>query len=148
MDRLQKCELAKKKGYRYNVDTGEIYGIRGNTLKKKTNGYITLQIQYKPKIELYGHHFAWYMTYDNVDFEILDHINRIKTDNRISNLRKSNTQKNAFNKNVKGYNLCKKTKKWKSQIKIDGKQIHLGYYEIEEEAKQAYLLAKEKYHII
>ena len=146
MDRLEKCKIAIEKGFNYNKETGEIYGMRKNILKKKTNGYIRIQISYKPKIELSGHHFAWYCVYGNVDFEMLDHINRNRSDNRISNLRKSNTQKNAFNKNVKGYSWCKKSKKWKSQIKLNSKQIHLGSFNTEEEAKQAYLLAKEKYH--
>jgi hypothetical protein len=51
-----------------------------------------------------------------------------------------------FNTNAKGY--TKRKNKWIAQIKLDYKNIYLGSYNTEEEARQAYLLAKEKYHII
>ena len=34
------------------------------------------------------------------------------------------------------------------QIKVEGKHIWLGRYDTEEEARAAYLAAKEKYHVI
>ena len=38
--------------------------------------------------------------------------------------------------------------KWRASIRINTKPIHIGYFDTEEEAHQAYLQAKEKYHII
>jgi hypothetical protein len=148
MTRLEKCELLKSLGYTYDAETGKIFGMKGKEITRKCNkGYICLTNQLF-KGNLKGHHFAWYMIYDNVDFEMLDHINRIKSDNRIVNLRISNTQKNAFNTNAKGYYFDKSTNRWRSIISIDGKKKHLGRFDTEEEAKEAYLIAKEKYHII
>lgn len=143
MTRLEKAIYLKEKGYSYDKKTGKIYGIRGNEIVGKRNGYIFLQNN-KPDFVLNGHHFAWYMTYGNMDFEMLDHINRDRLDNRILNLRVSNHQENGFNRNDKGYYLCKG--KWKSQIVIHYKQIYLGLYDTEEEARNAYLEAKKKYH--
>lgn len=76
----------------------------------------------------------------------IDHIDRNPSNNCISNLRPATTQTNHFNMNAKGYSWHKRDKKWHARIKLDGKKIHLGYFDIEEEARQAYLDAKEIYH--
>jgi hypothetical protein len=147
MTRLEKCELFKSKGYTYNPETGKIYGIKGNEIIRKCKyGYISL---FNHKIgHLKGHHFAWYMIYDDVDFNELDHKNTNPSDNRILNLRISNRSQQNQNTNAKGYTLYKPTGQWQAQIYHNGKQIYLGRYNTEEEARQTYLLAKEKYHII
>jgi hypothetical protein len=149
MNRLEKCQLVKSLGYTYDLNTGKIYGVKGNEIKS-TNRYIIITGNKKFKGNLLGHHFAWYMIYDNVDFEMLDHINGDKTDNRICNLRISNKYKNQWNRfdEIKGYSWSARDNKWKSTIKANGKSIFLGLYETEEEARQSYLLAKEKYHLI
>ena len=80
-----------------------------------------------------------------------DHINSIKTDNRLENLQyitpQQNTQKRKTKdgRNVKGYSLTKYGT-YKAQIKVDYKSINLGTYDTEEEARQTYLDAKLKYH--
>jgi hypothetical protein len=140
--RLEKCELLKSKGYSYDPETGKILNRFGKEIKRKWHGYIRLYSG------LFGHHFAWYMTYGNVNFKMLDHINRDRCDNRICNLRIVNHQENQFNRNDKGYCWHKLRKKWMSSIKVNKQQIHLGYFNTEDEARNAYLIAKEKYHII
>lgn len=140
MTRLEKCELLKSKGFTYNPETGKIYGMKGREIKNKNNGYIFL------KYNLKGHHFAWYMTYGNVDFEMLDHSNRDRADNRISNLRILNRQGQNENTNSKGYCWDKSSNKWMAKISINYKTIFLGRYDTEEESRQAYLSAKLKYH--
>jgi hypothetical protein len=78
----------------------------------------------------------------------IDHINRICIDNRVENLRIVTNNQNQLNRNSKGYYFDKRNNKWKSQIGLDGKQFWLGYYDTEQEARQAYLDAKERLHII
>jgi len=46
----------------------------------------------------------------------------------------------------KGYYWHIRHKKWRAQIKVNYKRIHLGYFKTKNEAKQAYLEAKRKYH--
>ena len=141
MTRLEKCELLKSKGYTYDPITGKIFNRYNKELiSKNHSGYIIFYNNLK------SHHFGWFMTYGNVDFEMLDHINRDRCDNRISNLRIVNPQQNGFNTTAKGYFF--QDGKWRSQITINRKKIHLGYFNTEDEARQAYLIAKEKYHII
>ena len=150
MTRLEKCELLKELGYTYNPDTGEVIGLRGNVIKRKTNaGYVSIGGGYYFKGSLSAHHYAWYMTYGNVDFEMIDHINGNPSDNRISNLRVVTPQENNFNfQKAKGYSWDKSRNKWIATIQLEKKHIYLGRYNTEEEARNAYLQAKLKYHII
>jgi uncharacterized protein YxeA len=143
MTRLQKCEFLKSKGYDYDPDTGKIFGVKGKEIiGKHCAGYILLMNG------LLGHHFAWYMTYGNVDFIELDHKNRIRYDNKIDNLRILTRSEQRQNSTHKGYSWNKIKNKYQSYIKINGKKKSLGYFYLEEDAKNAYLRAKEKYHII
>ncbi len=148
MTRLERCEILKSKGYTYDPETGKIFGVYGKEIKAITQDYITIRGGNNFKGKVLGHHFAWYMIYGHVDFDRLDHFNRIKTDNRISNLRILTHQQNLFNTNAKGYYWHKLTQKWASQIMLNGKNKHLGLFNTEEEARQSYLESKKIYHII
>ena len=76
----------------------------------------------------------------------IDHINGVRNDNRIDNLRLVNNQQNGFNTKALGYYWHKPAKKWVAQIKLDGRDIYLGLFVNPEDARQAYLDAKSKYH--
>jgi len=79
--------------------------------------------------------------------QIIDHIDGNKQNNNIENLRIITQQQNCFNqKTKKGY--FKNRDKFYARIKLDYKTINLGSYDTEEEARQAYLDAKQKYHLI
>jgi hypothetical protein len=84
---------------------------------------------------------------NNVNLEI-DHIDRNTINNKLSNLRILTHQQNCLNRNAKGYTLDKIYNKWKSIIFYNNKNIYLGHFATEEEAHNAYLEAKKKYHII
>lgn len=65
----------------------------------------------------------------------------------LENLRIVSHIQNCWNiKDVKGY--CKVKNKFKVIITINNKQILIGYFDTEEEARQAYLDAKKIYHVI
>jgi len=76
----------------------------------------------------------------------IDHINGMRNDNRLENLRIVSNQQNSFNQKSKGF--VKYKNKFRARIKINYKHIHLGLFDTEEEAREAYLKAKELYHII
>ena len=150
MTKEEKCLLAIDKGYTYDPITGKIYGVYGTEIKTKLNNYIDVMlcIETNKRFHLLGHQFAYYWVYRKV-VDIIDHINGTKYDNRICNLRSVTSQQNSFNrKKAKGYYYHKGAKMWQSNITISGKQIYLGMYNTEEEARQVYLTAKEKYHLI
>lgn len=74
----------------------------------------------------------------------IDHINGNPLDNRKCNLRFVTARQNQQNQvrlktsRFPGVYFYKVTKKWKAQIKINGKRKGLGYYEKEEDAFLAY----------
>ena len=83
----------------------------------------------------------------------IDHINGDRIDNRIENLRLVTRRENQQNQKIhragrlagtyynKIYHNDKIYHYWLSQIKIDSKQIHVGYYKTEQEAHEAYKIA-------
>lgn len=85
----------------------------------------------------------------------VDHINNIKYDNRLENLRYCTNQENCIfrsGNNLKktcnyiGVTINKKTGKHQSRIRINGIRKSLGYFYTEEEAYEAYLKELKKYN--
>ena len=149
MERIDKCILAKSLGFIYNEETGDITTPTGKICIKTTkNGYrlLTLRDQNKNCYYLYGHQFAWYFKYNEV-IEFIDHINGIKTDNKILNLRSVTKSQNAMNmKNVNGFSFCKRSKKWIAYIMVNYKRTYLGSFDNKDDAINCYKFNKEKYH--
>lgn len=109
-------------------------------------GYRQITVNYK---RYYEHRLVWLWHYGKFPEGILDHKNRNPDDNRIENLREAtysenakNTKLNSNNKSGhKGVCWSKADNKWKSYVSIDGKRIHIGYFDNMEDA----VLAYEKY---
>ena len=82
----------------------------------------------------------------------VDHINNIRTDNRLENLQYisliDNDRKRLNYKvgqPIKGYSITKYGR-FRARLIHYGKHIDLGTYDTEEEARQAYIDGKLKYH--
>ena len=122
-------------------------GARAGSLRR--DGYRDVQLEGKKYLE---HRLIYQM--HNPDWDItdtsqkIDHINMMKDDNCIENLRLVTHQENTFNTDARGYYWDKINKKWHAQIKVNGKLIHLGRFTYATDARLAYLEAKKKYHII
>lgn len=150
MTREEKCKLAIERGYTYDPKTGLIYNRFGKLITYKSyNRYVQFTLSLNNiKYKLFAHQFAWYWV-NKECVEEIDHINSIKYDNRIENLRAVTKHQNQWNRQkVKGYTYDKNRKKWKSNLEYNNKKIYLGYYNTEDEARQAYLNAKQIYHVI
>lgn len=84
--------------------------------------------------------------------EIVDHIDRNGLDNRRSNLRRATPSQNQFNSkrrrdNTSGYKgVCTARKRWRAEIKANGKRIRLGTFGTPEEAARAYNAAALRLH--
>ncbi len=116
-------------------------------IKANAKGYIETRIDGKN----YKVHRLVGFCYLGLDIDnqkiLIDHINHQRADNRVENLRIVNNQQNQWNrKDPKGYSYHKSKQKYQAKISVYDKQISLGHFDTEQEARQAYLLAKEKYH--
>ena len=149
MTREEKIKLAIEKGFTYDEVSGKIYGVKGKEITSKVNGYIKIQIYTNEgKYELKGHQFAFYWKYKKI-VEQIDHKDGDRTNNKIDNLREVTNQQNCFNRiTTKGYYFCKRRNNFVSKIKLNNKVKYIGSFNTEEEARQAYLDTKQKYHLI
>lgn len=78
---------------------------------------------------------------------VVDHINHNRHDNRRENLRVITKQQNHWNQSgVKGYR--KKRNKFEVSIKVNNKNIYIGTFNTEKEAREAYLKTKQELHKI
>jgi hypothetical protein len=115
------------------------------------NGYKTITIKKRKIIKVhrvvyYAHNQDWNIENSTTDNSI-DHLNGIRNDNCITNLRTATHKQNQQNRvGARGCSFNKHAQKWSAQIGVNGKVINLGYYETEELAHQAYLIAKPNYH--
>ncbi len=123
-----------------NTSAGDIAGTNHN------KGYREINIKHKSYL---SHRLAWMYVNGEWPTQQIDHINGIRDDNRISNLRDVSRSENQRNQKIHrkgqmlGVTFLKQINKWKAQIKIDGHEKYLGRYLTEQEAHNAYLHAKE-----
>ena len=147
MTRLEKIQIAIEKGITCNPETGEVFGVKGKVIKRTSRGYYTITFIYNGKIyQLSAHQFIWYWVNKEI-VEQIDHIDGNPLNNSISNLRAVDHQQNNFNR-TKAKGFYRKSRKYISQIKLNGKRIHLGVFDNETDARNAYLEAKKIYHKI
>ena len=113
------------------------------------HGYIWIALYKNRHRKIYKLHQLVAMAFlnhkpDGTQKIVVDHINDIKSDNRLQNIQLITQRENAFktqgkgSSKHKGVSLCKRTNKFVSQIRINGKQTFLGRFNNEEEAHQSY----------
>jgi len=96
-----------------------------------------------------AHRVAWAIYYGEWPRGEIDHINGVRNDNRIANLRDVTRQENCRNSALYGNNTSghvgvtwdKNLKNWRSRIKIDGKTKHLGSFDSKDDAIAARVAA-------
>lgn len=100
-----------------------------------------------------AHRLAWLYVYGEWPKHQIDHIDGNPGNNRIANLRDVTASMNQQNhkrvpkKSKSGFiGVSLKRGRWMAALTFDGKQIYLGYYDKPEDAHQAYLEGKRKYH--
>lgn len=145
------CDLASKLEYRpdgslvwlYAGKRSDLVGLIAGTVSS-TDGY--RYIKYRQK-RIVAHRVVFYMHHGYVPDEI-DHINRVRDDNRIQNLREATShthnlgnqsiQKREKSSKYKGVCWDKNRMKWMAYIKNKGKITNIGRFSSEKDAASAY----------
>jgi HNH endonuclease len=144
---------------RYDLKTGEFFwrvspgkrlfvGKRAGSLDRQS--YLVIRIDYK----IYrAHRLAWLYVHGKFPKGQLDHKNRKRADNRISNLRIATQSQNMVNapihrdhkhSNFKGVTKVKNS--WMAQICKNYKNIYLGCFSTPEAAHAVYCTTAKKLH--
>lgn len=150
-------ELAKT--YRYDEKTGNLLYAKDTKHKKKgdvagsknPDGYLYIRIGRQNYVV---HRVVWKLVKGADPEGMLDHINRITTDNRIENLRLASPVENCMNSSIRkdnssgkrGARWHKASGKYHAEIQANRKRIHLGVFDTLEEASEAYEAAVKKLH--
>lgn len=128
----------------HNALRGDIAGYQ------HLKGYWAISIRGKQYL---AHRLAWFYFYKRWPVKQIDHINGVKDDNRISNLRLATNAQNAQNlkkphcDNKSGFlGVYRNGKGWSAQLTCSGNKIHLGTFGTPEEANAVYLREKEQMH--
>ena len=144
----------------YDCLTGKLYWKKAPSNRCKVgeeagtlndNGY---RIVYFNGARHRGHRLIWLMHTGSFPTLQIDHINGIRDDNRIENLREVTNRENSYNLKkprsfgTSGYLGVTKTpcNRYMAQIVADGRYYYLGNHATPEEAHAAYLEAKRKLH--
>ena len=130
------------------LKTSGISKIAGN---KDCRGYIYIRLNLK---KYSAHRLAWFYVHGYMPNNLIDHINGIKSDNRILNLREATPHQNVCNSRIskkntsgnKGVYLNKLTNKWVAQSMINGSYVYLGTFCNKEDAVMSYENFASKNH--
>lgn len=101
-----------------------------------------------------AHRLAWLYMYGVWPSDGIDHINRVRNDNRIENLRLATKTQNGQNRSISkantsgvtGVTWYKKSQRWRAQIRVDMQHIYLGTYDTIEDAANARHRAEAKFY--
>lgn len=115
------------------------------------SGYILINID---SHSYRAHRLAWFYVHGVWPKHKMDHINNIKSDNRISNLREASNSENGWNvgmpstntSGIKGVCWDKQTKKWIAQCWVSGKHYKIGRFACIDDAARAVARFREENH--
>jgi hypothetical protein len=116
----------------------------------RVDGYLAIGVD---RYIYTAHRLAWLYIHGEWPGKDLDHVNGIKTDNRLANVRLATHSQNMCNQRVAQKNnkagllgVSPHHKKWQATIGVNGVKLRLGRFDTAQEAHEAYLSAKRKHH--
>lgn len=153
-------QLRIKELFSYSPETGLFTRLVSTNRQAKAGtvagtpdgaGYLRVSIDHK---RYRAHRLAWLFVYGTFPSYEIDHINRVRGDNRIANLRAVDKSENQQNTSIstrntsgaKGVFWSAGAANWQAQICIKGHKIHLGCFACLADAKAAYLVAATQHH--
>lgn len=157
----QLCAEAMKRMLSYTPDSGLFTWSESCGRAKKgsiagtphgASGYTKIVIMGR---QFLAHRLAWFFHYGEWPIHQIDHINGVRNDNRISNLRDVSSAVNHQNRRfasrmsktgLLGVGYDKRRSLYYSKITINKKSIWLGYFKTCHEAHSAYVEHKRELH--
>lgn len=141
--------IYERDGFKYDSETG-IVEDSGGPLRGRTGGYLTATFKGKT---VPAHRLIWWLVRGKFPKNSIDHINGIRDDNRLCNLRLATHADQAKNQGRRSDNTTgatgvvwfKDRRKWVARITVKGKNINLGYFKDFGEACATRRLAEDKY---
>jgi hypothetical protein len=142
----------------YDPETGVLRWRKGRRRiagYRKKNGYREIECRYKRQsIYLLAHRVAWAIVMGAWPRDQIDHRNGNRDDNRLANLREATAAENQQNRarargpirQHTGLLGASKAPRCKDRWRAHMHGHYLGTFGSSEEAHQAYLAAKAKYH--
>lgn len=114
-------------------------------------GYIKISVD---NCKAYAHRLAWFYSFGVWPSGPIDHIDRVKTNNALKNLRQVTNAENIHNMDfrkdnksgIRGVSWDKKNKKWTAKICLHRKQMYLGLFATLDDANRAYQTARDQLH--
>lgn len=142
-----------KEIFTYDKSTGIFFRVKGTRKVGyvNTKGYIRISVDGKG---YFAHHLAWLYVYGIFPETTIDHINHVRTDNSIDNLRlvscAENSKNMKMNKNNKtgivGVSWNSKARKWSAEITVNSSQMKLGLFTSIKDAIDARNKAENKHN--
>lgn len=122
---------------------------RGAFKTMSSHGYLVGTIFNRP---YFAHRVAWALSYGAWPKDQIDHLNRIKSDNRLVNLRAATNAQNQHNTAIsvrntsgfKGVSQIRGSRKFRATVEAHGVAYHLGRFDCAEDASAAYVAAARR----
>ena len=134
----------------YDPDTGEIISLTTrNSVRAgdvcgciEPSGYIRIGLCGE---RILAHRLAWFLHFGEWPDQQIDHRNRIRSDNRLVNLRDVNAEANAHNSSVRknctsgvtGVRWRPHLRQWQATLSRRGRRASLGHFKTIEQATAA-----------
>jgi len=124
----------------HQMNAGDVAGA------KHCAGYVQMRVLGRVYL---AHRLAWLYVTNQWPEGLIDHANGDRSDNRFSNLRLVTRSQNAANASchrdsaskIKGVYWSRQRHRWRAEICVSGRRIHIGLYDSKDAAAAAYSAA-------
>lgn len=149
-----------KEWLHYDPETGIFRWLKSPSIASRVgdiaggvnhDGYVRIRIA---GLRSMAHRLVWLYIHGEWPAKEIDHVNGVRHDNRVSNLRLATRSENSKNTEllksnttgVKGVSWSKHTGKYSAYIRFNNIRLSLGHYPTIEKASEVVRAARERLH--